>query len=93
MQSDGGETRKAQRTRVIKPEDLPEPPTTPEEVESCLRWCYGAIASGELDAVTGRATSDTLKTLHAAMSARLGHEERIKGLQKLVKELQEAKPR
>ena len=83
----GGLERKAQRTRTVEPDDLPPMPATPEETEGVLRWCVEAIATGAVDAVTGRAISDTLRTLHSAQTARLGLEKRAKELERKLQAL------
>ena len=82
MRQAGGDNRKRSRVRVVELDSLPEMPETPEECEAALRWCVRAIATGKLDAQTGRAVSDTLRTLHAAQMARLGLEKRAKDLEK-----------
>ena len=91
MQERGGETRKAQRTRTVALDALPTLPGSPEECEEALRWTVAAIATGQLDAVTGRAVSDTLRTLHTAMVNRLGLEKRAKDLQRKLDALAKGK--
>lgn len=81
-QQQGGEARKAQRTRVVDLSEIPTEPGTPEECEQAMKWTAAAILTGKLDAVTGRAASDTYKTLHQAMTARLGLEKRAKDLER-----------
>lgn len=86
-QQQGGDERKRQRTKTVDLSDVPDSPETPEQCEQAMKWTAAAILTGKLDAVTGRAASDTYKALHAAMTARLGLEKRAKALEKKLAEL------